>query len=147
MRIGFLWFLAIGVALLPAGASRAQAQSAALTGLVSSADEAAMEGVLVSARKTGSAVTVTVVSNEQGRYAFPADRLDPGSYTISIRAVGYKLDGPKSADVPAGAAATADLKLSKIKNLTGQLSSGEWLVSMPGEDKQKAFLTQCVGCH
>jgi virginiamycin B lyase len=148
MRFGALWFLAIiGVALLPAGPAPAQAQSAALTGQVSSADEPAMEGVLVSAKKAGSAVTVTVVSNEQGRYAFPADRLDPGNYTISIRAIGYKLDGPKTAEVPAGAAATADLKLSKVKNLTGQLSSGEWLVSMPGEDKQKAFLTQCTGCH
>ena len=58
-----------------------------------------MEGVLVSAKKAGSAVTVTVVSNEQGRYAFPADRLDPGNYTISIRAIGYKLDGPKTAEV------------------------------------------------
>ena len=148
MRLGFLWFLAsVGVALLPAGSAPAQAQSVALTGQVSSADETAMEGVLVSAKKAGSAVTVTVVSNDQGRYAFSADRLDPGNYTISIRAIGYKLDGPKTAEVPAGAAATADLKLSKIKNLTAQLSSGEWLVSMPGEAKQKAFLTQCVGCH
>jgi len=148
MRFGFLWLLAsIGVALLPAGPAPAQAQSAALTGQVSSADEPAMEGVLVSAKKVGSAVTVTVVTNEQGRYAFPADRLELGSYAISIRAIGYKLDGPKTAEVAAGAAATADLKLSKIKNLTAQLSSGEWLVSMPGEDKQKAFLTQCVGCH
>jgi len=148
MRPGVLWFLAsIGIALLQAGPAPAQAQSAALTGQVSSPDEPAMEGVLVSARKAGSNVTVTVVSNEQGHYSFPADRLDPGNYTISIRAVGYKLDGPNTAEVAAGAAATADLKLSKIKNLTGQLSSGEWLVSMPGEDKQKAFLTQCVGCH
>jgi virginiamycin B lyase len=148
MRPGVLWILAsIGIALLHAGPAPAQAQSAALTGQVSSPDEPAMEGVLVSARKAGSNVTVTVVSNEQGHYSFPADRLDPGNYTISIRAVGYKLDGPNTAEVAAGAAATADLKLAKVKNLTAQLSSGEWLVSMPGEDKQKAFLTQCVGCH
>src|SRR5215212_3631114 len=134
-RLGLLGILAgISVVLL-AGAAPAQAQSAALTGQVSSADEPAMEGVLVSARKTGSTVTVTVVSNAQGRYSFPADRLDPGNYALSIRAIGYRLDGPKTAEVPASAAATADLKLSKVKNLTGQLSSGEWLVSMPGEDR------------
>ncbi len=125
----------------------AQAQSAALTGQVSSADEPVMEGVLVSAKKAGSGVTVTVVTNEQGRYSFPADRLEPGSYALSIRAIGYKLDGPKTVGVTAGAAATADLKLGKVKNLTNQLSSGEWLISLPGEDKQKAFLTMCVGCH
>src|SRR3954463_10570939 len=115
MRLGFWPVLAgICIALFQLGGATAQAQSAALSGQVSSADEPAMEGVLVSAKKAGSTVTVTVVSDEKGRYAFPADRLDPGSYTISIRAIGYKLDGPKTAEVPASAA--ADLKLSKIKN-------------------------------
>ena len=148
MRRGFLSILAsIGVVLLHAGPLPAQAQSAALTGQVSSAAEPAMEGVLVSAKKAGSTITVTVVSNEQGRYSFPADRLGPGRYTISIRAIGYKLDGPKNAEVAAGTAATANLRLSKAKSLMPQLSSGEWLMSLPGQDKQKAFLTMCVGCH
>ena len=57
-----------------------------------------MEGVLVSARKDGSNITVTVVS-DQGAYAFPAGRLDPGHYTIAIRAGGYNLDGPTAVDV------------------------------------------------
>jgi streptogramin lyase len=131
-------------ACLP-GAS-AHAQSAlGLSGQVSSSDEGAMEGVLVSARRDGSSITTTVVSDDKGRYAFPAARMEPGRYTIAIRAVGYKLDGPKSVDVQAGA--TADLTLSKTKNLAAQLSNGEWLMSLPGADKQKAFLTQCVGCH
>src|SRR5262249_58778271 len=42
---------------------------------------------------------------------------------------------------------TADLKLTKTKKLTAQISNGEWLMSLPGADKEKAFLTQCVGCH
>jgi len=124
--------------------ARAQ-DAAALSGTVSSAEEGAMEGVLVSARHDGSNVTTTVVSDDKGHYAFPAARLAPGRYTVSIRAIGYQLDGPKSIDV--AAAATADLKLSKIKRLVGQISNGEWLMSLPGADKQKAFLTQCVGCH
>ena len=57
------------------------------------------------------------------------------------------LDGAKPVDVAAGAPATADLKLAKTKNLTAQLSSAEWLISAPGEDKQKNFLNGCVGCH
>ena len=40
---------------------------------------------------------------------------------------------------------TADLKLSKVKSLVPQLSSGEWLASLPGADKQKAFLTMALG--
>src|SRR6202165_2697804 len=60
-----------------------QAQTAlALSGQVFSAEEGAMEGVLVSAKKDGSTVTTTVVSNEKGQFSFPADRLEPGHYNI-----------------------------------------------------------------
>ncbi len=147
MRLGALTIIGIGICALAAPPALAQAQPTALAGQVSSAKEPTMEGVLVSARKDNSPVTVTVVTDDKGHYAFPANRLEAGHYTISIRAIGYKLDGPKSADVAAGASATADLKLSAVKSLVPQLSSGEWLDSLPGEPKQKAFLTMCVGCH
>jgi streptogramin lyase len=129
-------------------ATSAQPQSgAALTGKVTSAREPTMEGVLVSARLDGGNVTTTVVTNAQGIYSFPADKLAPGHYTISTRAVGYRLDGPKAADVTAGAATTADITLAKTNALANQLSNGEWLNSLPGDDKLKAALTNCVGCH
>jgi virginiamycin B lyase len=138
--------LAVGVLAVGLTAGAAQAQTA-LSGLVSSSEEGAMEGVLVSAKREGSGITTTVVTDAQGRYSFPAARLQPGKYSISIRAIGYKLDGTKTVDVPAGGSADADLKLGKVKSLVPQLSSGEWLLSLPGADKQKAFLTMCVGCH
>src|ERR1700693_5388968 len=68
---------------------RAQTPAAALTGVVNSAEEGAMEGVLVSAQKTGSPITITVVSDEQGRFSFPATKLGPGQYSLRIRAIGY----------------------------------------------------------
>src|SRR5262252_9155561 len=135
----------LALAVLAGGLSGAHAQEA-LTGRVSSNEEGAMEGVLVSAKKDGATITTTVVTDAQGRYGFPAARLSPGKYTISIRAIGYKLDSAKTVEVPAGGT-TADLKLGKVKNLVPQLSSGEWLASLPAPDKQKAFLTMCVGCH
>src|SRR5277367_3151347 len=45
--------------------------SAALVGQVSSQAEGPMEGVLVSAKKEGSTITITVVSDAQGQYSFP----------------------------------------------------------------------------
>src|SRR5499426_1628451 len=147
MQPKFLWH-GVAVGLLAAGLTAGEVRAqAALTGLVSSSEEGAMEGVLVSAKREGSTFTTTVVTDAQGRYGFPTARMEPGKYTISIRAVGYKLDGAKSVDVPAGNAGTADLKLSKVKSLVPQLSNGEWLHSLPGPDRQKAFLTMCVGCH
>jgi streptogramin lyase len=144
LQIAILAGLSLVAAVLSDGKAVAESP-AALSGQVTSAEEGAMEGVLVSARRDGSSITTTVVSDDKGRYAFPAARLEPGRYTISIRAIGYQLDGAKSVDVAAGA--TADLKLSKTRRLAAQVSNGEWLMSLPGADKQKAFLTQCVGCH
>jgi virginiamycin B lyase len=122
----------------------AQAPAAALTGLVSSADEAAMEGVLVSATRSGSNITTTVVTGADGRYSFPANRLAPGQYTIAIRAVGYELDQPggtenkievRAVDAPDQKAATKDIKLGKAKDLAAQLTNWEWLASVPGTDQ------------
>ena len=118
----------------------------ALAGQVTSAEEGAMEGVLVSAKKQSTTITVTVVTDAKGQYSFPADRLDPGHYAIAIRAVGYNLDGPAAVDI-AGVGAKADIKLVKTKNLANQLSNAEWLISAPGPDNLKANMTNCVGCH
>ena len=106
-----------------------------------------MEGVLVSAKQAGSTITTTVVSNAKGEFSFPAERLAPGHYAISIRAAGYNLAGPKEIDVAAGSPASADIKLAKTHNILGQLSNGEWIMSAPGSDQVKSFLPDCVGCH
>jgi virginiamycin B lyase len=125
----------------------AGAQVAPLTGQVSSTEEGAMEGVLVSAKRDGGTVTVTVVTDKQGRYSFPAGRLEPGHYSLRVRAVGYDLDAPASADVALNASMSADLKLRKTEDLASQLSNGEWLASVPGTDQQKSGLLNCMGCH
>src|SRR5215468_9244625 len=87
--------------------------AAALTGQVTSEAEGAMEGVVVSAKKEGSTVTVSVISDAQGRYSFPADRLSAGKYALTIRAIGYDLAAPTTADVADERTASVDLKLQK----------------------------------
>jgi virginiamycin B lyase len=138
----------LALVLLPAGFLPAHAQApAALTGQITSAEEGAMEGVLVSARKAGSNITVTVVSDAQGTFSFPAGKLEPGPYSLRIRAVGYDLDQPAKVDVAAQQGATYDLKLRKTEDLAAQLSNGEWFASFPGSDQQKNAMLGCVGCH
>jgi streptogramin lyase len=130
------------------GGLPAQAQSSdAISGSVSSAEEGAMEGVVVSARRDGATITISVVTDAQGHFSFPSARLEPGHYTLKMRAAGYDLDGSPSADVAAGRAATADLKLKKTRNLSAQLTNAEWMLSMPGSEEQKKFLLNCTGCH
>jgi streptogramin lyase len=126
----------------------AQAQSVAgLTGKVTSAEEGPMEGVVVSAKKDDSTITVSAVSDKQGHFSFPASRLEPGRYTLKARAVGYDLDGSNAIEVATGKVAEADLKLKKTRNLSAQLTNAEWLLSLPGTDEHKKFLLNCNGCH
>src|SRR5262245_47838545 len=75
---------AIAAMLFVIYAVPAHAQTAALSGRVSSQEEGNMEGVVVRAKRTGSTITVSVVTDAQGRYRFPADRLDAGQYGLSI---------------------------------------------------------------
>lgn len=138
--------LAGAVCVMAAGPSAAQQGGPALSGTVTAGSEA-LEGVLVSARKSGSTVTVTVVSGKDGRYSFPAKKLEPGAYSLRIRAVGYDLDGPTEASVAADQTTTADITLRATKDLASQLTNAEWLASMPGTDGQKGQLLNCVGCH
>jgi len=91
-------------------------------------------------------VTVSVISDAQGRYSFPADRLSAGKYKIKIRAVGYD-HAPTTADVADAQTATVDLKLQKTKALAAQMSNAEWMASVPGSDDQRHFLLDCVSCH
>jgi len=137
----------LAVAAWLAGTGQLAAQAGpALAGKVSAGQEA-LEGVLVSAKKSGSTITVTVVSDKDGRYSFPAARLEPGRYSLRIRATGYDLDGSDQVLVAADKTATADLALRKTGDISTQLTNAEWLASLPGTDAQKGQLLNCVGCH
>jgi streptogramin lyase len=119
----------------------------ALAGRVSSVAEGAMEGVLVRAKGEGKTISITVVTDHDGRYSFPASRLMPGKYNIDIRAVGYDLASAVSVEVAAGVTRRADLNLVKTKDLISQLTSSEWLLSVPGTEAQKNQLFRCAACH
>ena len=119
----------------------------ALKGEVRSAEEGPLGGVTVTATRDKSTIAVTAITDEQGRYSFPAGRLGPGQYSLAIRATGYDLDGKPTANVAADQPATADLKLKKTRNLVAQLTSAEWLASWPGTDAEKRLVADCMSCH
>jgi streptogramin lyase len=106
-----------------------------------------MEGVVVSARKDGATITVSVVTNREGKYSFPGAKLGPGHYRLSIRAGGYELDSPTAVDLSESQPATAEIKLRATNNIASQLTDGEWLASVPGTDGQKRILLGCNSCH
>ena len=118
-----------------------------LAGQVTSAAEGLMEGVVVTAKREGSTIAVSVITDAQGRYRFPAGRLGAGRHALSIRAVGYDLDRPHLVDVAEDGTAAADLRLRHTRDLEAQLTNAEWLMSAPGTDSQKRMFESCVRCH
>ena len=120
---------------------------ATLTGMVTSDAEGHMGGVLVTAKPEGANMTVTVISDDQGHYAFPPGRLQPGKFALTIRAAGYELAGQTVAEIKPDKAAQVDIKLLKTKDLASQLTGGEWMMSIPGSEKQKKALFHCDQCH
>lgn len=143
----FLSLILISIASLNSRGQSVPLNTPGLTGIVQTLKKSRLEGVLVSARKSDSDVTVTVVSNAQGRYTFPAAKISPGQYSLAVRAAGYELDSPVSINVQAYSRTTANLKLRPTKDLSSQLSSTEWLNSFPGTHEEKSFLLNCVLCH
>ena len=148
MRATLMLTLAAAALVLPSIADAGpNGGDPALSGIVSSEAEGKMEGVVVTARQGKSIVEVSVTTDADGRYSFPRTHLKPGQYTLSTRAVGYDIAAPAKASVSDIEPATADIKLKNTKNLAGQLTNAEWLMSIPGTEDQKAPLLNCVGCH
>lgn len=121
--------------------------SVALTGIVSSQTEGSMEGVVVTAKRAGSTIAVSVVTDKTGQYSFPADRLEAGEYNLTTRAAGYGQPDIRTVAVDPAKKKDLNLKLSKIQDLVSQVTWGEFLASVPGTQEQKDQLYSCVGCH
>ncbi|MGE0113268.1 MAG: carboxypeptidase regulatory-like domain-containing protein [Steroidobacteraceae bacterium] len=127
-----------------------------LTGKVTSLAEGVMEGVAVIAQREGSMVLTAVMTDAQGRYAFPRNRMEPGQYTVTIRAAGYELPAIEKVSIAAGAQKPVrlDLKLDMVTDasrLASQLTNLEWLNSIPGTPQQRDMLMRtavpCGFCH
>ena len=96
-----VWLPALGLAL----GTATFADAATITGTVKGPDGAAFRAAFVQARNTVMKMTVSVLSDNDGRYVI--ESLPAGDYRLSIRAIGYKVE-PKE-----GVKLTADQNLSQ----------------------------------
>ena len=148
MNAKFVLKLVLGFGLILFNtATTANSPTAALFGTVSSQHDGVMEGVLVTVRRAEDSFAITVVSDAEGRYRFPIERLQPGTYTVRIRAAGYELPDRHSISVNAQSATRLDLHLRKAADVAEHLSNGEWLMSMPGTLEEKQQFLGCISCH
>src|ERR1700682_3304489 len=85
------------------------ADAATITGTVTGPDGAPFRGAFVQARHAGLKMTVSVLSDAQGR--FFAENLPAGEYRVQVRAVGYKTDPKTGLNLTADQSASTDFAL------------------------------------
>ena len=92
----------------------------------SSQAEGPMEGVVVSAQKVGTSITLSVLSNKTGDYQFPRAKLGAGVYALRIRAIGFDADTLAPVTIAPGQATLLNIPLTKTADLAAQLTNAEW---------------------
>jgi streptogramin lyase len=132
----------------PAAAATAKSDAPALQGEVSSTREGKMEGVVISAQKRGTPITISVISDDKGRFQFPRAKLSAGDYDVRVRAIGFDAVSKNlSVKVAEKQTAQLNIRLQKTADLAAQMTNAEWMVSVPGDDRDKRALLNCVNCH
>src|SRR5947207_8682582 len=90
-------------------ATAASAHAATITGTVTGPDGAPFRAAFVQARHAGLKMTVSVLSDNQGK--FIVENLPAGDYRLAIRAIGYKADAKSGIKLAADQDASYDFAL------------------------------------
>ncbi len=103
--------LAILLLIGPAGSAHLEAQAvrATIFGTVKDSSGATMPGVTIEARNTGTGVTETVVTNEQGRFTLPD--LPLGMYDVQASLAGFQTVVRKGLTLTVGSQNVVDFSL------------------------------------
>src|SRR5262245_9714157 len=121
------------------------AHAATITGTVTGPDGAPFRAAFVQARNAQMKMTVSVLTDNQGRYV--VENLPAGDYRLSIRAIGYR------------AAPKGDLKLTADQNVShdfalqtgmvrwSDLSILQGIELLPNARGKDVLVNDCMSCH
>ncbi len=119
--------------------------AATLGGTVKGPDGQPFEGAFVMAQNTSTKITVDVLSGKDGRYR--AEKLPAGTYTVRIRAVGYKADAKSDLNVAADQNAPLDFTLQKVPVRWSDLTLWQGIKLLPEAKGKEDLVRECMGCH
>ena len=144
--------LASAASLALAGSTPMAAMAAdqILSGAITSASGEKLNGVTVSAKQTGSTITTSVYTDDNGNYYFPP--LPAGQYQVWAQVLGFETS-KAAADL--SASAHQDIVLKPITDQEARIRQmpPEMLVdALPDQSEddariKKVFTNQCTGCH
>jgi virginiamycin B lyase len=132
-------------ALAASWAGASWTQAATITGTVTGPDGAPLRGAFVQARHAGLKMTVSVLSDNQGRYV--VENLPAGDYRLQIRATGYKVDPRSGIKLAADQNLSQDFKLASTPVRWGDISIAQGLVLLPDDRGKKTLFDNCLSCH
>src|SRR6202035_2592961 len=121
--LGVLGLLVFAAAAAPC------ADAATITGAVKGRDGAPFRGAFVQARHAGLKMTVSVLTDNQGRYV--AENLPEGDYRIGVRAIGFKTDLKTGVKLTADQNASFDFALAATPVRWSDISIYQGLKLLP----------------
>jgi virginiamycin B lyase len=120
-------------------------EAATITGTVTGPDGAPVRAAFVQARNAKTKITVSVLSDNQGRYR--VENLPAGDYRIQIKATGYKADPKAGVTLTADQTAVHDFPLQQGMVRWNELSFYQGLRLLPDAKGKDLFFRHCFACH
>jgi streptogramin lyase len=136
-------FAPLGVLGIIFAASSADA--ATLTGTVTGPDGAPFRAAFVQARNAGLKMTVSVLSDNQGKYV--VENLPAGDYRVTIRAVGFTGEAWSGQKLAADQNASHDFALKMGMVRWTDISQLQGYQLLPEARGKNVLFENCMGCH
>src|SRR6516164_743329 len=121
------------------------AEAASISGSVTGPDGAAFRGAVVQARNAKTKITVSVLSDNAGKYQI--ENLPAGEYRLAIRAPGYKADAKGGVALAAEQSATQNFALQKGMVRWSDISMWQGMKLLPDARGKDLLFTHCMACH
>src|SRR5882757_236822 len=118
------------------------ADAATISGTVTAPDGAPMRAAFVQARNAQLKMTVSVLSDNQGRYV--VENLPAGEYRVSIRALGFTSDAKSGLKLTADQNAAQDFALKKGTVKWTDISIYQGLQLLPEARGKRVLAENCL---
>src|SRR5262249_45921731 len=121
------------------------APAATISGTITGPDKAAFRGAFVQARNGKTKITVSVLSQPDGKYVI--EGLPAGEYRIGIKAPGFKADSRFGVQLGADQNLTNDFALRKDIVRWSDISMYQGKQLLPDARGKQVYFQHCMACH
>jgi hypothetical protein len=123
----------------------ATADAATISGTVTGPDGAPLRAAFVQARHAGLKMTVSVLTDNQGKYI--VENLPAGDYRLSIRAPGFRAEPRSGLKLTAEQNISHDFALQKAMVRWTDISILQGIQLLPNARGKDVLVNDCMSCH